>query len=124
MGSLRYARLLEGEGRRVVAMLSLETIGYYSEQSGSQRYPDAVTGFFPSTGKALNANAPGVGWSDHWSFWQIQAPAIMVTDTALFRYQHYHRPSDTPDRIDYARLARVTLGVERVVRALVERAGS
>jgi hypothetical protein len=40
----------------------------------------------------------------------------MLTDTAPFRYPHYHKPSDTPDKIDYARLARITKGVERVVR--------
>jgi hypothetical protein len=45
----------------------------------------------------------------------------MLTDTALFRYQHCHRPTDTPDRLDYPRLARVTLGVERVTRALLDR---
>jgi hypothetical protein len=42
-----------------------------------------------------------VGWSDHWSFWQEGYPAIMVTDTAPFRYPHYHTAADTPDRIDY-----------------------
>ena len=43
----------------------------------------------------------------------------MVTDTALFRYRHYHLPTDTPDKIDYAKLARITKGVERVVRDIV-----
>jgi len=37
----------------------------------------------------------------------------MVTDTAPFRYAHYHEPTDTPDKLDYERLARVTEGLER-----------
>lgn len=61
---------------------------------------------------------PGIGWSDHWAFSKFGFPAVMLTDTALFRYPHYHLPSDTPDKISYDRLARVTKGVERVVRTL------
>ena len=72
---------------------------------------------FPSIGGlAPDALVPGAGWSDHWSFRQFDVPAIMATDTALFRYPHYHRPSDTPDKVDYERLARITKGFERVVR--------
>ena len=41
----------------------------------------------------------------------------MVTDTALFRYPHYHSPADTPDKVDCERLARVVSGLERVVSA-------
>ena len=42
----------------------------------------------------------------------------MITDTALFRYPHYHRPSDTPDKVDGENLARVVKGIERVIRDL------
>jgi hypothetical protein len=45
----------------------------------------------------------------------------MVTDTALFRYDHYHGPSDTPGRLDYDRMARVVAGLARVVAELAER---
>jgi hypothetical protein len=30
---------------------------------------------------------------------------LMVTDTALYRYAHYHRATETPDKLDYRRLA-------------------
>jgi len=152
MGSLRYARHLAGIRRKVVGMLSLETIGYYSNRAGSQRYPAAVDGMFPSTGNflafvgnsaskdlvrqtlgAFRKRTPfpsegvvladriqGAGWSDHWSFWQIGVPAIMVTDTALFRYPHYHKPTDTPDEVDYARLARVTNGLTDVLQSILQ----
>ena len=58
---------------------------------------------------------PGVGWSDHWSFWQQGYPAVMVTDTAPYRYPHYHSADDTPDKLDYARMARVVSGMARVI---------
>jgi len=35
----------------------------------------------------------------------------MITDTAFYRYPHYHAPSDTPDKVRYPELARVTLGL-------------
>lgn len=73
---------------------------------------------FPSEGLAAPASVKGVSWSDHWSFWQERYPAIMITDTAFFRYSHYHLPSDTPDRLDYERIARVIGGVRRVVERL------
>ena len=75
---------------------------------------------FPSQGGALPGALPGVGWSDHWSFWQVGYPALMVTDTAPFRYPHYHRPSDTPDKLDYERMARVVDGLRAVVEELAE----
>jgi hypothetical protein len=153
MGSLVHARSLRAEGREVAAMLSLETIGYYSDAPHSQRYPfplsllypptgnfigfvgnvrsralvrQAVGSFrshtaFPAEGVAAPAFITGVDWSDHWSYWQQGWPALMVTDTAPFRYPHYHTPQDTPDKLDYERLARVVTGIARVVRELVSR---
>ncbi len=53
----------------------------------------------------------GIDWSDHWSFWHCGYPAIMVTDTALFRYPYYHSSEDTSDKIAYHQLGRVTHGI-------------
>ena len=75
---------------------------------------------FPSEGAAVPAVVPGIGWSDHWSFWQAGFPALMVTDTAPFRYPHYHQATDTPDKIDYDRMCRVVSGLEGVVRELAK----
>lgn len=75
---------------------------------------------FPSVGAALPAYVPGVDWSDHWSFRQVGVPAVMVTDTAIFRDRMYHTGKDVPARVDYERLARVTLGLVAVVEALVD----
>ena len=151
MGSYVYAGRCHERGENVQAIISLETIGYYSNESGSQSYPvpglgslyprtcnfiafvgnvasrsllrDALGEFrrgaqIPSEGGALPASLPGVGWSDQWSFWQHGYPGIMVTDTAPFRYPHYHAASDTPDKLDYDSMTRVVSGMERVIRHL------
>ena len=75
---------------------------------------------FPSEGAALPGFIPGVSWSDHWAFCEEGYPALMVTDTAPFRYEHYHRATDTPDKLDFARMARVVRGLEHVVAELAE----
>jgi Zn-dependent M28 family amino/carboxypeptidase len=151
MGSLVYAKRCREQNEKIVAMLSLETIGYYSEKPGSQHYPFPVGFFypskgnfiafvgnissrrlvhkvvesfrrqvqFPSEGGAWPGFIKGVGWSDHWAFWQMGYPAVMVTDTALFRYQYYHTALDTPDRICYEQLIHVVDGLRLVLVDLV-----
>jgi len=150
MGSLVHASGLAREEREVVAMLSLETIGWYSDAPGSQRYPFPFNLLYPSTGDFIGFVAnlrsrsllhrviasfrrhaafpsegavglesiAGVSWSDQWAYWKFGWPAVMVTDTAPFRYPHYHTLRDTPDKLDYDRLARVVRGLEGVVRDL------
>jgi Zn-dependent M28 family amino/carboxypeptidase len=49
MGSVVYARRARERGEKIVAMLSLETIGYYSEAAGSQHYLFPINLFYPST---------------------------------------------------------------------------
>ena len=75
---------------------------------------------FPSEGVAAPGWITGIGWSDHWAFWKEGYPAVMVTDTALFRYQYYHTPGDTPDKMDFERTARVVAGMARVLEDLAE----
>jgi len=80
------------------------------------RFRESVA--FPSIGGVAPGVIPGITWSDHWSFGKFGIAAVMITDTALFRYDHYHLPTDTPDKIDYERLARVTAGLAGVVRGM------
>jgi Zn-dependent M28 family amino/carboxypeptidase len=147
MGSWIYARRCRQRAERIVGMLSLETIGYFSDEPHSQRYPpplglfypsqgnfigfvgnlrsrslvrDTIERFrrhakFPSEGATLPEHVPGVGWSDHWAFWQEGYPALMVTDTAPFRYPFYHTPQDTADKLDYSSMARVVAALSDVV---------
>ena len=61
---------------------------------------------------------PDTRRSDNCRFWDAGYPALMVTDTADFRNPHYHRPSDTPDTLDYKFLTRATAAIEAAVREL------
>jgi hypothetical protein len=53
MGSVAYARQLRSRGIRVSAMISLETIGFYSDAKGSQKYPPPLGFFYPSRGNFI-----------------------------------------------------------------------
>ena len=50
MGSAVYAREAAARDERIVAMLSLETIGYYDASPGSQKYPPPFAFFYPDRG--------------------------------------------------------------------------
>lgn len=151
MGSLVYARSCKEKDENIVAMLSLETIGYYTDKPKSQQYPFPFSMFYPSTGNflgfvsdlgsrdllhraiasfrgnckfpseggAIPQFIPGIAWSDQWSFWQVGYPAIMLTDTAPFRYPYYHSQDDTADVLSYDDLARVTSGLELLIGDLL-----
>ena len=98
-------------------------IGFVANLSSRAWLRDALGAFrqharFPSEGVAAPALIPGIDWSDHRSFWEAGYPALMITDTAPFRYPHYHLPSDTPDKLDYPPLARVVTGLEGTLREL------
>ncbi len=73
---------------------------------------------FPSEGAALPFIVPGVGWSDHWSYTKEGYPSLMVTDTAPFRNPFYHTSNDTPDKLDFDRMALVVEGLGKVVEHL------
>ena len=73
---------------------------------------------FPSARLASPAIVPGVSWSDQLSFWRAGYPAVMVTDTAFYRYPHYHSSTDTPEKLDFAAMARVTTGLADAVTTL------
>jgi Zn-dependent M28 family amino/carboxypeptidase len=151
MGSVVYANAARARGDRIMGMLSLETMGYYSDEHGSQQYPvETMRGLYPDVGNfiglvsneesrelleavahafssrsrvplqaaAMPAGLPGAGWSDHWSFWQAGYPGLMVTDTAPWRYPWYHTPQDTPDKIDFEKLADVVDGLEAALGAI------
>jgi hypothetical protein len=54
---------------------------------------------------------PGIDFSDHWSFWEFDYEAVMVSDTAFFRNKNYHHATDTYDTLDYTRMSEVVKGV-------------
>ncbi len=150
MGSWIYAEKCKAAGDRIVAMLALEMLGYYSDEPNSQKYPPPLSALYPSTGNfiafvsrfddralvkrcvgafreaaafpsegaALPSVIRDIGRSDHASFWRVGYPALMVADTANFRNPNYHKATDTPETLDYERMARVVEGLEGVVVSL------
>jgi len=152
MGSWVYAERCRKKDENIVGVLSLETMGYFTDAADSQKYPPPLNLLYPSTGnfigfvsdvnsggfarqviKSFRKNAkipsegaslpdslPGVGWSDHWSFWQEGYVGLMVTDTAPFRYPHYHKTTDTPDKVNFKEYSKVIDGLVPVIEELVK----
>ncbi|MBI5752820.1 MAG: M28 family peptidase [Hydrogenophilales bacterium] len=140
MGSRVYARAARSRQENIRLMISLEMLGYYRDEAGSQAYPPLFRYFHPDCGNfiafvsnfrsrrvmrraarafrdhsdfPLESTAafgwiPGVAWSDHLSFWREGYRAFMCTDTAFFRNPYYHSAQDTPEKLDYPRLAVLT----------------
>lgn len=61
---------------------------------------------------------PGIDFSDHRNYWSFDINAVMITDTAFYRYDAYHGLNDKPDRLDYARMAKVVAGVFEALRTI------
>jgi Zn-dependent M28 family amino/carboxypeptidase len=152
-GSVVYAEAARRRGDDIRLMASIETIGWYSSELGSQSYPPLFNLFYPDRADfigfvsnfrsrsamrrlaaAFRANSdflletaatfsfvPGVSWSDHRSFWRQGYRAVMITDTAFHRYRHYHAASDTPDKLAYPELTRVTSGLFAAFTELARR---
>jgi Zn-dependent M28 family amino/carboxypeptidase len=149
MGSRVYAKQCKKNKENIKGMLCLETIGYKSNETGSQRF-SLFGKAFPRKGnfiafigakkykellerskrsfelssnvdtesKMVPIHFPG-GWSsDHWSFWKKGYPAVMLTDTAPLRYEHYHTSADSIDKINFDFLTDVTAGVIGMVKKL------
>jgi len=158
MGSQAYASECRRRGERIIGMLCLEMVGYFTDQPGTQEIPQGIPRLlrwaFPRRGNFLAAVGNFRSWrlagsfrrgfkkatrfplysivlpesvnvirlSDNSSFWDQGYPALMLTDTSFLRNPHYHLPTDAPDTLDYARMARVTLGVGGAILRLASAA--
>lgn len=72
MGSLAYARRCRDRNERIVAMLCLEMVGYYTPEPATQRLPAgiprALRFAFPARGNFLAAVANLTSWRLVWPF--------------------------------------------------------
>lgn len=98
-------------------------IAFVGNMDSRSLVTEAISAFrqttaFPSEGASAPGWIDGIGWSDHAAFWEQGYQAIMITDTAPFRYPYYHTPFDTPDRLDYDRMARIVQGLRAHLNAL------
>ncbi len=76
--------------------------------------------------KAINFLAENKGYnfpitriSDHSPFWDIDIPAIMITDTSFLRNPNYHRYTDTLETLDFKFLTKVANGILEGVKRLI-----
>jgi Zn-dependent M28 family amino/carboxypeptidase len=58
---------------------------------------------------------PGIDFSDHLNYWKFGFSAVMLTDTAFYRNNNYHKKGDTMDSLDINRMANVIDGVFETV---------
>ncbi len=145
MGSVRYVRDIQREGPVITSMISLDSLGRYSNRipwplrelpilrsdlmllgdlasrpilaQAEEAFDRANTGI-----RITKATFPllfsDVRSSDHWSFAREGIPAFMVTDTAPLWASRSHGACDTADHLDFERLGLACLGVTEIVRAL------
>jgi len=140
MGSRVYAGACRQRHDNIAGMIALDDIGYFTDQPGTQKYFFPYNLFYPSTGSFLAfltsfrqcsdfpalgcvvpAVIPRIGWSDDWAFWQEGYRAMALTDTAFLRYPHYHTMEDTPDKLDYSKMAAIVSGLTAALPGLVAR---
>jgi hypothetical protein len=60
----------------------------------------------------------GLDWSDHRNYWSKNIPAIMITDTSIFRNKNYHQLSDTSDTLDYDKMEVLTKDLAKLLNVL------
>lgn len=94
-------------------------IGKLGEGAVVRRVKKAMQGATPLPVYSLNAptSIPGVDFSDHANYWDAGYPATMITDTSFYRDENYHTVQDTPDTLDYKRMAQVVQGVYAAILA-------
>ncbi len=152
-GSRVAARTSRARSEALDGMISIEMVGYYSEERGSQSAPSVLplrrdrgdflsfvanpmsadfvraararfqaAAALPTSEVVANSTLVGdLARSDHSSYWEAAYPAFMITDTANFRNPNYHEPTDTPDTLDYTRMAEVVIGLEAVLASIAAR---
>ncbi len=94
-------------------------VGKPSEGALVRRVKKAMQAASPLPVYSINApqTVPGIDFSDHRNYWQAGYPAVMLTDTAFYRNKNYHTEQDTPETLDYRRMALVVEGIYAAVLA-------
>ncbi|HAM53130.1 MAG TPA: hypothetical protein DCP92_21440 [Nitrospiraceae bacterium] len=95
-------------------------VGNIASRSFTNKLKRSFTSVSSLPLESLNAVSiiPGVDFSDHRSFWKFGYPAFMVTDTAFYRNPNYHGPTDTPETLDYKKIAELVTGLYKALGTL------
>jgi len=158
MGSRVHAQSCRKNGDNLQGMICLESLGYFSNEPGSQELPTLYgmpenasdlmrsRGIIPTTGNyiaivgdkssnallarfdtafspglsmpALPVVMPEMRFSDHLCYWDEGFPALMLTDTALFRNPNYHKHTDTVETLDFEAMASITKNLVSALQTL------
>jgi Zn-dependent M28 family amino/carboxypeptidase len=98
----------------------IAVVGGMKERKIARRIKSKIVASTDLPVYSINAPAflPGIDFSDHLNYWQHGFPAVMLTDTAFYRNKHYHTAYDTPEKLDYERMADVIRGVYHFIITL------
>ncbi|MEM7754100.1 MAG: M20/M25/M40 family metallo-hydrolase [Planctomycetota bacterium] len=139
MGSKVYAKHCRAREDNIVAMIGVDSVGYFSNEPRSQRYPilalnlpkkgnfitfgsnmehapllDTIVSVFQSQSKfpsiGAASDSPHASRGDHAPFWWSGYPAIAMSDTSEYRDPHYHAPTDRAENLNYGEMARLAEG--------------
>lgn len=139
MGSKVYAKHCRAREDNIVLMIGVDSVGYFSNKPGSQRYPilalnlprtanfitfggnmenaplvDAVVSVFQGQSDfpsiGAASDSPHASRGDHAAFWWSGYPAIAMSDTSEYRDPHYHTPTDRAENLNYEEMARLAEG--------------
>ena len=97
-------------------------VGRVSDGLLVRRVKRAMSGAAPLPVYSISAPSviPGIDFSDQLNYWRAGYNAVMITDTAFYRNLNYHTAHDTPEKLDYKRMAMVVEGVYAAVTELAK----
>jgi hypothetical protein len=148
MGSFKHAEQLKKKHRDVTLMISVDSVGYFTDQENSQHYPFSFMKLiYPTTGNFINISThlqdiwtlrrvkksfkkirnlavhsraapeifPSIGNSDHINYWKHDIPAVLISDTTLYRNKYYNTSNDTAETLNYEMMAKVVQGLYQTI---------
>lgn len=100
----------------------IAVIGLMGKGSLTRKVKGAMKGASDLPVKSMNGlrSIPGVDFSDQLNYWDLGYRGVMITDSAFYRNPNYHEVTDTPETLDYERMAKVVKGVHQAVLALAD----
>lgn len=100
-------------------------VGNRKAEGIMEEFREAASRYVPGL-KVVTYRAPMKGFliletrfSDHAPFWDAGYPAVMITDTAMFRNPNYHTPYDTSESLSPEFMAQVAEALIRTLERLL-----
>lgn len=99
----------------------IAVVGRTDQVTFTAHVKNAMKEASPLPVSSINAppSVPDLSFSDHRNYWEYHWDAVMITDTSFYRNPHYHQPTDTPDTLDYRRMAQVVAGTYAALEHLM-----